>query len=202
MLVLGLKEECAKLAAAFSSAKGSKWNQWHSRERDLFLLLVHGSLTLSVLPKGTRNIVLERKKELMHSASWLVSEWPTLFAGHWFVKGNRSVAATLSSINISFSYLTAIWRHNWLNQNNMWDFFMIFTDCSFSQTLLVFCRYQNIWSIWCADSFISLNFWGQETLILDVMNKCWVKTRFQDSVCSMWIILFLKFDSSGLFYKT
>ena len=58
-----------KLAAAFSSAKGSKWNQWQSCERDLFLLLVHGSLTLSILSKGTRKIVLERKKELMRSAS-------------------------------------------------------------------------------------------------------------------------------------
>ena len=58
-----------KLAAAFFLVKGSKWNQWQSCERDLFLLLVHGSLTLSVLPKKTRKIVLERKKELMRSAS-------------------------------------------------------------------------------------------------------------------------------------
>ena len=50
-------------------AKGSKWNQWQSCERDVFRLLTQGSLTLSVLPKGTRKIVLERKKELMHSGS-------------------------------------------------------------------------------------------------------------------------------------
>ena len=40
-----------------------------SCERDIFLLLAPGSLTLSVLPKGTRKIVPEREKELMRSAS-------------------------------------------------------------------------------------------------------------------------------------
>ena len=62
-------------------AEGSKWNQWQSCERDVFLLQAEGSLTLSVLPKGTRKIVPERKKDLMHSASWLVSERPNLLAG-------------------------------------------------------------------------------------------------------------------------
>ena len=42
---------------------------WQPCERDVFLLLAEGSLTLSVLLKGTRKIVLERKKELMRSAS-------------------------------------------------------------------------------------------------------------------------------------
>ena len=68
MLVLGLLEACLKLAAACSSAMGSKWNQLQSCERDVFLLLARGSLTLSVLRKGTRRIVLERKKESMRSA--------------------------------------------------------------------------------------------------------------------------------------
>ena len=35
----------------------------------MFQLLAQGSLTLSVLPKGTRKIVPEREKELLHSAS-------------------------------------------------------------------------------------------------------------------------------------
>ena len=48
-------------------AKSSKWIQWQSCERDVFLLLAQGSLALSVLPKGTRKIVPEREKELMRS---------------------------------------------------------------------------------------------------------------------------------------
>ena len=60
---------CRKRVRSQLGAKGSKWNQWQSCERDVFLLLAQGSLTLSVLQKGTRKIVPEREKELMRSAS-------------------------------------------------------------------------------------------------------------------------------------
>ena len=60
---------CMKRARSYQRANGSKWNQWQSCERDVFLLLAQGSLTLSVLPKGTRKIVPEREKESMRSAS-------------------------------------------------------------------------------------------------------------------------------------
>ena len=60
---------CRKRVRSEQRAKGSKWNQWQSCERDVFLLLAQGSLILSVILKGTRKIVPEREKELMRSAS-------------------------------------------------------------------------------------------------------------------------------------
>ena len=51
-------------------------------ERCLFRLLANCSLSVDSLPKkGLEKIVLERKKELMRSACWVVSEWPNLLMG-------------------------------------------------------------------------------------------------------------------------
>ena len=53
-----------------------------SCERDMFLLLALDSLwRFPFYRKGTRKIVPEREKESRRSASWLVSEWPTLLTG-------------------------------------------------------------------------------------------------------------------------
>ena len=52
------------------------------------------SKVVSWLPKGLEKIVLERKKESMGSAWWFVDYSWIAWQGHWFVKGNRSVAAS------------------------------------------------------------------------------------------------------------
>ena len=67
-----------------------------SGKRGLSSLLAEYSLSVADFQKGLWKIVLLRKMESMHSAHWLVRVWPNCLVGHWFVRENRFLTATIA----------------------------------------------------------------------------------------------------------